>query len=41
VKNDGISVYAVKGEDRNTYYRHILSALASEPNVTMDDGATW
>jgi len=39
VKNDGISVYAVKGEDRNTYYRHILSALASEPNVTMDDGA--
>jgi adenosylhomocysteinase len=39
VKNDGISVYAVKGEDRNTYYRHILSALASGPNVTMDDGA--
>jgi len=39
VKNDGIAVYAIKGEDRNTYYRHILSALASEPNVTMDDGA--
>ena len=39
VKNDGISVYAIKGEDRNTYYRHILSALASGPNVTMDDGA--
>jgi adenosylhomocysteinase len=39
VKNDGISVYAIKGEDRKTYYRHILSALAVGPNVTMDDGA--
>jgi adenosylhomocysteinase len=39
VKNDGISVYAIKGEDRKTYYRHILSALAVAPNVTMDDGA--
>jgi adenosylhomocysteinase len=39
VKNDGISVYAIKGENRTTYYRHILSALAVAPNVTMDDGA--
>ena len=39
VKNDGIAVYAVKGEDRDTYYRHILSALAMGPNITMDDGA--
>jgi adenosylhomocysteinase len=39
VKNDGIAVYAIKGEDRKTYYRHILSALAVGPNVTMDDGA--
>jgi len=39
VKNDGIAVYAIKGEDRKTYYRHILSALAVAPNVTMDDGA--
>src|SRR3990170_4729548 len=39
VKNDGISVYAIKGENRRTYYRHILSALAVAPNVTMDDGA--
>ncbi len=39
VKNDGIAVYAIKGEDRHTYYRHILAALSSEPNVTMDDGA--
>ena len=39
VKNDGIAVYAIKGEDRDTYYRHILSVLASGPNITMDDGA--
>jgi adenosylhomocysteinase len=39
VKNDGIEVYAIKGEDRQTYYRHILSALETGPNVTMDDGA--
>ncbi|MEW6721418.1 MAG: adenosylhomocysteinase [Thermodesulfobacteriota bacterium] len=39
VKNDGIEVYAIKGEDRKTYYGHILAALALRPNVTMDDGA--
>ena len=39
VKNDGISVYAIKGEDRKTYYRHILAALAVRPHMTMDDGA--
>jgi len=39
VKHDGIAVYAIKGEDRKTYYRHILSALTVVPNVTMDDGA--
>jgi adenosylhomocysteinase len=39
VKNDGIEVYAIKGEDRKTYYGHILAALAVGPNVTMDDGA--
>src|SRR5512143_1815952 len=39
VKNDGVSVYAIKGENRNTYYRHILSALAVGPHMTMDDGA--
>ena len=38
-RHDGIAVYAIKGEDRKTYYRHILSALAVGPNVTMDDGA--
>jgi adenosylhomocysteinase len=32
-------VFAVKGEDTDTYYRHIESALAHGPQVTMDDGA--
>jgi len=39
VKNDGITVYAIKGENRKTYYRHILAALAVRPHMTMDDGA--
>jgi len=39
VVNDGISVYAAKGEDSKTYYQHIQWALDSRPRVTMDDGA--
>jgi adenosylhomocysteinase len=39
VKEYGIPVFAVRGEDKDTYYDHIRSALAHEPNVTMDDGA--
>ena len=39
VKNDGIAVYSIKGENRKTYYRHILAALAVGPHMTMDDGA--
>jgi adenosylhomocysteinase len=39
VQDFGISVYAIRGEDNETYYRHIVSALEHEPNVTMDDGA--
>ena len=35
----GIPTFAIKGEDRDTYYGHIMSALDSRPNVTMDDGA--
>ncbi len=34
-----IPVYAVRGEDNDTYYRHIQAALAHRPTVTMDDGA--
>ena len=35
----GIPTYAIKGEDEQTYYRHIDAALANRPNMTMDDGA--
>jgi len=35
----GIGVFAIRGEDRDTYYRHIHQALAAKPHVTMDDGA--
>jgi adenosylhomocysteinase len=34
----GIPTYAIKGEDRDTYYRHIDAVLEARPNVTMDDG---
>jgi len=34
----GISVYAIKGEDRETYFKHIKAALDHAPNLTMDDG---
>lgn len=36
---DGIPVYAVRGEDADTYYQHIRQVLDLEPDVTMDDGA--
>jgi adenosylhomocysteinase len=39
VEHDGIPVFAIKGEDTDTYYSHILSALKHIPNLTMDDGA--
>ncbi|MFA5430185.1 MAG: adenosylhomocysteinase [Candidatus Omnitrophota bacterium] len=39
VKNLGIPVFSVKGEDTKTYYRHIEAVLAAQPDVTMDDGA--
>ena len=35
----GIPTFAIKGEDNDTYYRHIHSALDSNPQVTLDDGA--
>jgi adenosylhomocysteinase len=39
VSHYGIPTYAIKGEDRDSYYRHIGAALDHEPQVTMDDGA--
>jgi adenosylhomocysteinase len=35
----GISTFAIKGEDRDTYYRHIQSVIDTHPQITMDDGA--
>lgn len=35
----GIAVYAHKGEDNDTYYKHMNAVLDQKPNVTMDDGA--
>jgi adenosylhomocysteinase len=35
----GVPVFAIKGEDHDTYYRHIHQALDHRPQVTMDDGA--
>jgi adenosylhomocysteinase len=35
----GIATYAIKGEDNDTYYKHIDAVLDSRPQVTMDDGA--
>jgi len=39
VKNSKIPVFAIKGEDNKTYYRHIKDVLSMKPNITMDDGA--
>jgi len=39
VKSLKISVFAIKGEDNKTYYRHIYSVLDLKPKLTMDDGA--
>src|SRR5881227_4510014 len=39
VRDYNISVYAIKGEDNETYYNHILAALDHKPHITMDDGA--
>ncbi|MEO6399072.1 MAG: adenosylhomocysteinase [Tepidiformaceae bacterium] len=39
VNDYGISVFAICGEDNETYYRHIHQALEHAPQLTMDDGA--
>jgi adenosylhomocysteinase len=39
VRDHGIKVFAIKGEDHATYYEHIRAALAHRPEITMDDGA--
>lgn len=39
VKNHGISVYAIKGEDTDTYRKHVKIALDHEPQIIIDDGS--
>ena len=39
VKDYGIDVFAIRSEDRETYYSHIHSILDISPHITMDDGA--
>jgi len=39
VKDFGIAVYAIRGENRPTYYKHINAAIDHEPVITFDDGA--
>ncbi len=39
VQHYEVPTFAIKGEDNDTYYQHILSALEYKPNFTMDDGA--
>src|SRR5262250_1551161 len=39
VRDYNISAFDIKGEDNETYYSHIMSALDHKPHITMDDGA--
>ena len=39
VSDYGMHVYAIKGEDRDTYYAHLREAIGLGPDVTQDDGA--
>jgi adenosylhomocysteinase len=39
VRDHGIKVFAIKGEDHTTYYEHVRAVLAHRPDITMDDGA--
>ena len=39
VRDYNIPVFAIKGEDNDSYYSHIMAALDHKPQITMDDGA--
>lgn len=39
VKDYGIPVFAIKGEDNDTYHRHVETALDHKPNIIIDDGS--
>jgi adenosylhomocysteinase len=38
VAHYGISTFAIKGEDNDSYYNHILATIDTKPHITMDDG---
>ena len=37
--DEGMPVFAIKGEDSETYHRHIMTALDHKPHIVIDDGA--
>src|SRR6201987_5971957 len=39
VRDHGIPVFAIKGEDNDPYYNHIMAPIDHKPHITMDDGA--
>jgi adenosylhomocysteinase len=39
VADEQIPVFAIRGEDKDTYYRHLQAVLSLQPHLTMDDGA--
>jgi adenosylhomocysteinase len=39
VSDEQIPVFAIRGEDKDTYYRHLQAVLSLRPHLTMDDGA--
>ncbi|MCS7192791.1 MAG: adenosylhomocysteinase, partial [Armatimonadetes bacterium] len=39
VRHFNVPVFAIRGEDTETYYKHIHSVLDTQPDITMDDGA--
>jgi adenosylhomocysteinase len=39
VQHDGIPVFAIKGEDNDTFFKHLEAVIAHKPDLTMDDGA--
>lgn len=39
VKDFGVPVFARRGEDKKTFYKHLNAVIDSKPNITMDDGA--
>ena len=41
VRDYSIPVFAIKGENNDIYYQHMLAAVDHQPHITMDDGATW